>query len=112
MQYVKKPWGHEEIWAETEKYIGKILVVEEGKRNSFQYHEQKDETICVLEGELEVEFEKNGLRERITLKPGESFRNPPLQRHRYLGLKKSRVMEVSTPHPKDVVRLEDDFGRV
>jgi len=39
---VDKPWGHELIWAWTDRYVGKILVLEAGRRLSFQYHETKD----------------------------------------------------------------------
>jgi len=24
---VEKPWGYEDIWAETPRYVGKILVI-------------------------------------------------------------------------------------
>lgn len=52
MRIVKKPWGHEEIWAETDKYLGKILYIDKGHRLSLQYHEKKVETIRVLQGKL------------------------------------------------------------
>ena len=47
---VEKPWGHELIWAETDRYAGKVLVIETGRRLSLQYHERKDESIYVLAG--------------------------------------------------------------
>ena len=34
---VNKPWGHEEIWANTEKYVGKMLFIKEGSKLSRQY---------------------------------------------------------------------------
>ena len=40
---VDKPWGHELIWAHTDRYVGKILVIETGRRLSLQRHEVKDE---------------------------------------------------------------------
>ena len=40
---VDKPWGHELIWAHTDRYVGKILVIETGRRLSLQRHEQKDD---------------------------------------------------------------------
>ena len=54
--YVGKPWGHELRWAVTEKYLGKILHIKPQHKLSRQYHEQKDETIYVLEGELLLEI--------------------------------------------------------
>ena len=51
---VEKPWGHEEIFAQTETYVGKILFIRAGEALSLQYHEHKDETLRVLEGRLEL----------------------------------------------------------
>ena len=44
--------------------------------------------------------------------PGQSFHVKPNQIHRF-GANESNVeiMEVSTPHLDDVVRLEDDYKR-
>ena len=53
---VEKPWGHELIWAETDKYVGKYLYIEPGKRLSRQYHEVKDETILVVSGNLTLQI--------------------------------------------------------
>src|SRR6478736_1509052 len=49
---VEKPWGHELIWARTDRYVGKILHIEPGHVLSLQYHKKKDETIYVLTGEI------------------------------------------------------------
>jgi mannose-6-phosphate isomerase len=40
---VGKPWGYEIHWAVTDRYLGKILHVNEGESLSLQYHRQKDE---------------------------------------------------------------------
>ena len=49
---VEKPWGYELIWAHTDRYAGKILVIETGKRLSLQYHRRKEESILVILGRL------------------------------------------------------------
>ena len=49
---VPKPWGHETIWAKTDRYVGKILHVKAGHALSVQYHNRKDETVYLLSGEL------------------------------------------------------------
>ena len=51
---VEKPWGHELIWARTDRYVGKILHVREGHALSLQYHVQKDESIFVQRGTLDL----------------------------------------------------------
>ncbi|MCI0582150.1 MAG: cupin domain-containing protein [Chloroflexi bacterium] len=109
---VDKPWGHEEIWAQTDRYVGKILVIETGRRLSFQYHDVKDEWIRVLSGRLLLTLEDDAgeIVER-ELGPGEAAHVAPLRRHRYEAIERAELVEVSTPELSDVVRIEDDFGR-
>ena len=109
MRKVEKPWGHEIIWAETKDYVGKLLHINAGQRLSLQYHEIKEETVYVLSGTLYI-YDGDG---NITkLSSGQSFHVNPLQVHRF-GANETNVeiMEVSTPHLDDVVRLEDDYQR-
>lgn len=110
---VEKPWGWELIWAETDRYVGKILHVRAGHALSLQYHERKDETIYVLSGRLAFEHGAEGsdLR-RDVLAPGESFRITPHLRHRMIAETECEILEASTPELDDVVRLDDRYGRV
>ncbi|MBI4041452.1 MAG: cupin domain-containing protein [Deltaproteobacteria bacterium] len=108
MKKVNKPWGHEIIFAETNSYIGKVLVIEKGERLSLQYHDQKDETIYVAEGLLEVIFNEK----TFNLKAGENLHIPPKTKHRLIALEKTLVFEVSSPHANDLIRLEDHYGRI
>lgn len=110
---VPKPWGHELIWAETDRYVGKILHVQQGQALSLQYHERKDETIYVLAGTLRFEHGPPGdspLTE-VVLERGDTFHITPHLRHRMIGATDCDVLEVSTPELDDVVRLEDRYGR-
>jgi mannose-6-phosphate isomerase-like protein (cupin superfamily) len=109
---VDKPWGHELIWAETDHYVGKILVIEAGRRLSLQRHVVKDESIYVSSGRLLLSLEDDAGVVRVDeLGPGESRRVPPGRIHRYEAIERCELIEVSTPEVDDVVRLEDDFGR-
>jgi mannose-6-phosphate isomerase len=109
---VDKPWGHEIIWAWTDRYVGKLLVIETGKRLSLQHHEIKDEWIHVLDGRLLLTLENDaGEVEDRELGPGDGAHVGVRRVHRYEALETCRLIEVSTPELDDVVRLEDDFGR-
>ena len=109
---VQKPWGHELIWAHTDRYVGKLLVIETGRRLSLQHHEIKDEWIHVLEGRLLLTLENDdGVVEDRELGPGEGARVAVGRRHRYEAISTCTLIEVSTPELHDVVRIEDDFGR-
>ncbi|MEA2675094.1 MAG: mannose-6-phosphate isomerase [Chloroflexota bacterium] len=109
---VEKPWGHEIIWAHAAQYVGKLIVIETGRRLSFQYHEAKDEWIYVLSGRLLLTLENDaGVVEDSELGPGEGAHVAVLRKHRYTAIETCTLIEVSTPELDDVVRLSDDFGR-
>ncbi len=67
---VDKPWGYELIFAHTDRYVGKILHVDAGHALSLQYHEVKDETLYLSEGEVELVVEENGVLLSRTLRGG------------------------------------------
>lgn len=107
---IEKPWGYEEIWAQTEFYVGKIIVINPGHRLSKQYHVEKTETVYVLEGVL-LNYDKDDNVSRFT--PGQSFHVEKNQIHRFgaTDTKYVKIVEVSTCQIDDVVRIEDDYGR-
>lgn len=109
---VDKPWGHELIWAHTDRYVGKILVIEAGQRLSLQRHLVKDESILVTSGRLRLTLEdESGTVQVEELGAGEHRHVPTGRIHRYEAIDRCELVEVSTPELDDVVRLEDDFGR-
>ena len=112
-QRVEKPWGFELIWAATEDYVGKLLFVRAGHSLSLQFHRLKDESWYVQDGRAVLEI--SGPGERITesevVSAGAAFRLRPGTVHRIRALEDTLVLEVSTPHLDDVVRLEDAYGR-
>jgi mannose-6-phosphate isomerase-like protein (cupin superfamily) len=112
IQHVPKPWGYELIYAKTERYVGKILHINRGQSLSLQYHEMKEETLYVVEGEVRLTIEYEGDRRELRLRKGEAFHIPPRLIHRMEAIVDTDVAEVSTPELDDVVRLEDRYGRV
>ena len=109
---VEKPWGWELVWAETEHYVGKLLFVRAGEALSLQYHERKDESWLVREGRARLELgEVGGELKALEVRAGDAFRFRPGTVHRVTALEDTLVLEVSTPHLDDVVRVEDRYGR-
>jgi mannose-6-phosphate isomerase-like protein (cupin superfamily) len=109
---VDKPWGWELVWAEAEAYVGKLLFVRAGESLSLQYHEQKDESWLVQEGRARLELgEVGGGLETLEIGSGDAFRFRPRTVHRVTAIEDTLVIEVSTNHLSDVVRLEDSYGR-
>ncbi len=109
---VEKPWGHELIWALTDRYVGKILHIEPGHLLSLQYHERKDETIHVLKGEIIFRVQEGDELVERPMREGESYHITPHTVHQMEAVVPSDLLEASTPEIDDVVRLEDRYGRV
>ena len=111
--HVPKPWGHETIWAQSDRYVGKILHINAGHELSVQYHNKKDETIYLLSGQIVYRVQSPGrdALDDVQLKIGESFRITPGTIHQMVALTDCDVLEVSTPELDDVVRLSDKYGR-
>ena len=110
---VEKPWGWELIWALTDTYCGKVLFVRAGERLSLQFHNEKEESWLVQSGRAKLELGAAGekaLKEEV-VGPGAAFHYTPGTVHRVTAIEDTTILEVSTPHLDDVVRLEDDYGR-
>jgi mannose-6-phosphate isomerase len=109
---VEKPWGWELLWAEAEAYVGKLLFVRAGQALSLQYHEVKDEAWLVQEGRALLELgEVGGELQTVEISAGDAFHYRPGTVHRVTAIEDTLIVEVSTPHLDDVVRLEDRYGR-
>jgi len=109
---VEKPWGYELRWAVTDRYLGKLIHINRGHALSLQYHVQKDETIFVVTGLLELVLEDgDGELSTHRMTPGTSARIFPGRRHRFVAVEDTELFEVSSPEIDDVVRLEDAYGR-
>jgi mannose-6-phosphate isomerase len=108
---VEKPWGHEIIWAHTDRYVGKILHIKAGHALSVQYHQVKDETVYLLSGNLVYRVWENGRPNDVGLEVGQAFRITPRTIHQLEAVTDCDVLEASTPHLDDVIRLEDRYGR-
>lgn len=113
VERVEKPWGHELIWALSDAYCGKVLFVKAGCALSLQFHKEKDESWLVQSGKARLELGEPGqavLSEEV-IAAGAAFRYRPGTVHRVTAIEDTTILEVSTPHLDDVVRLEDLYGR-
>jgi mannose-6-phosphate isomerase len=109
---VEKPWGYELRWAITDRYLGKLIHVDAGEALSLQYHVEKDESIFIVAGLLDLVLETaDGRLETHRLAPGMSARILPGRRHRFVAVEDTDLVEASSPEIDDVVRLEDRYGR-
>ena len=105
---VAKPWGWELWFAHSRYYVGKIIFIKKGHRLSLQSHRRKHETVFADHGTWLLLI---GRRKR-RMKVGDIAVIPPGTIHRFCApYGNARLLEVSTPHVTDVIRLQDDYGR-
>ena len=112
--FIKKPWGSEEIIHTNKYYTLKKLTMNSNSRCSLQYHKKKIETIFVLNGPLYILLGKNlkSLKKKKLLN-GQSITLKNKEIHRmFTKSKKSTYLEASTSDLKDIVRILDDYNRV
>lgn len=115
LEVIEKPWGKEEIIKLTDEEMIKRLTMHNGSRCSLQYHKKKKETIIVVSGTLKVYWKYNRGDELKCkeLGPKQSIFLAPGVIHRMAAEDGDVVyLEYSTPHPDDVIRLEDDYARI
>jgi mannose-6-phosphate isomerase-like protein (cupin superfamily) len=107
--FVPKGWGYESWICNNDKYCGKILFLKKGKQFSWHYHNVKDETFYIENGEVIVSYgwdDDLNLASSAHLKPGDVFYVPTGLRHRLKAVRDTHVFEFSTHHEdSDSIRL-------
>lgn len=113
---VSKPWGKELVFAAFDGlYVGKIIKVSAGESLSLQYHNEKTETICVVDGRASIDHgpDQQSLQ-TAELGPGDVIHLPANALHRVRAVEDLVLVEASTATPgwaHDIVRLEDRYRR-
>lgn len=109
---VTKPWGKEEWIAHNDFYALKLITLHGGRRTSLHYHNQKHETYYVNRGRILSWLENDkGKIDKQEMGAGSIVVIVPHKAHRVEAIEDTVLIEVSTPHLDDVIRVEDDFGR-
>ena len=102
------------------KLSPKILLVEPGKRLSWQYHKRRAEVWKVLQGPVEIVTSDSDNQSAGKLfNEGDIIQIAREQRHRLKGLTTWGIIaeiwqHTDKAHPSDeddIVRVDDDFGR-
>jgi mannose-6-phosphate isomerase-like protein (cupin superfamily) len=105
-----RPWGSEHIFTVNEPSTVKILHVNAGKRLSLQKHAHRSEYWKVIAGSGIVQ---TGTDER-QVQVDDEIEVPVEEEHRITGGDNGiSILEISegTFDEKDIVRIEDDYGR-
>jgi quercetin dioxygenase-like cupin family protein len=109
----KRIWGNEDLLVIIPKKITlKKLTIKKGHKGGLQYHNKKNECGYLLSGKLliRVDHGDGKLRRRILTK-GQYFHFPPKTVHQEEALTRCVILEASTPHFNDRVRVEEKYGK-
>jgi mannose-6-phosphate isomerase-like protein (cupin superfamily) len=107
-----RDWGEEVLLVLSHgKFSLKKLTIKKGAKGGLQFHRKKDEAGYIIEGTLLVRYESRlGLLEEKVLTAGCWFHFPAGAVHQEEALTDVIIIEASTPHFNDRVRVDRVFG--
>jgi len=109
---VERPWGWYETIQEEVNYKVKRLYVKPGEKISLQFHNYRSEHWVVVSGSGKFELDSNITDVTI----GDYVFIPILSKHRIVagdsGITIIEVQLGSKCLEEDIIRIEDDYGRV
>lgn len=107
------PWGRWEVLLDEPNYKVKRITVLSGKRLSYQKHFKRKEHWMVVEGKAVVTLDGK----EICLKEGETVDIPQEAAHRIANREDKQMTFIEVQQGEyfgedDIIRLDDDYGRV
>ena len=108
----KRNWGSEILLALIPKLLTlKMLTLKKGSKGGLQYHHKKNECGYLLSGKLKIKYlTKKGILKEKILKSGSVFYIPPGAVHQEYAITNCKILEASSSHFNDRVRVEKIFG--
>ena len=108
-----RPWGSEDLIAlVSKKFSVKRLKIKAGNKGGLQFHRFKDEVAVMISGEMLIRYDLGDkvLKERI-VRAGDVVHFPPGLVHQEEAITDCEIIEASTPHFNDRVRMEETYGK-
>ncbi len=107
---IKKPWGYEYLIFENDNVAIWVLYIKNGFQTSVHCHSNKKTSLVVLSGEALCTTLNQEIR--LGIGDGLSFDKGVFHSTKSVSNEGSIVLETETPvNKKDLVRLEDKYGR-
>ena len=109
----ERPWGNYHIIAKNKGYQIKEIIVSKGSKLSLQKHSGRSEFWQIVKGESKITIEEN----KHYLKEKEHIYIPKNTIHRIENIGKDELIFIEIQLGKnlkeeDIIRLEDDYGRI
>ncbi len=107
-----RDWGSETLLVLIPKLLSlKMLTMKKNSKGGLQFHHKKNECGYIISGKLKIKYDngRGKLKEKI-LKKGDCFHFPPGSVHQEEAITKCEIIEASSPHFNDRVRVEKLYG--
>lgn len=108
----ERPWGTEDLIAlVSNQFSVKRLKIKAGNKGGLQYHRLKDEVAIMISGKMLIRYDLGDkiLREKF-VEAGDVVHFPPGLVHQEEAITDCEIIEASTPHFNDRVRVEESYG--
>lgn len=107
-----RDWGEETLLVLVpSKFSLKKLFIKAGAKGGLQYHHKKNECGYLVSGQMIIRFDEgNGILKERIINAGDSFHFPPSAVHQEEAITDCIIIEASTPHFNDRVRVEENYG--
>jgi mannose-6-phosphate isomerase-like protein (cupin superfamily) len=108
----ERPWGTEDLLAlVNEKFSVKRLNVKAGNKGGLQFHRLKDEVAVIISGQMLIRYDLgDGMLHEKIVTSGDVIHFPPGLVHQEEAITDCELLEASTPHFNDRVRVEFKYG--
>lgn len=108
----ERPWGTEDLLGlVSQQFSLKRLFLRKGSKGGLQFHRLKDEIAVLISGNLLIRYDLgDGVLKEKVVGPGEVVHFPPKLVHQEEALTDCLIIEASTPHFNDRVRVEHKYG--
>ena len=108
----QRQWGKEDLLVLISKKLSlKRIVINKNKKGGLQYHHKKNECGYIIKGKLKIKYDDgSGFLKQKVLNKGNFFHFPPGLVHQEIALSNCEILEASSPHFNDRVRVENKYG--
>jgi mannose-6-phosphate isomerase len=108
LKTVNKPWGFEKHLYKKDDAKIKLICIKKEHSLSLQYHKEKEETMYLIEGKALMILDEDF----FIMKSKTPYYIAPEMKHRVTAITDTTIAEVSFGSDKDIIRIEDNYGRV
>jgi mannose-6-phosphate isomerase len=108
-----RPWGTFENLLDAEYCKVKQIIISPGQAPSYQYHYKRSEVYVIVQGKALIKLDDIEKEYNV----GDTVLIPVLTKHRVTNIGSEDLIFIEVQHGEyfgedDIVRLEDNYGRV